>query len=154
MELTIYQFAKDGGIDRQRVDRAMANVKPAREKGRNRYFTLNQFLHALMPTTGGRRADSTLEAERIRLTREQADKLERERKLEAKETFLASDIVPELNDIIVACKTRLLAVPQKLAMQLAAIDDPVDIQEMIFNEMSNALDDLAKMKDVGGAMNE
>jgi phage terminase Nu1 subunit (DNA packaging protein) len=83
--------------------------------------------------------------EKIRLTKAQADKIEVENQLIAGELLKAEDIESEWTNYVLSCRSRLLSIPSKLALELSQITDPNIVQKRLKTEVNQALDELSEI---------
>lgn len=86
--------------------------------------------------------DDMLKAEKIRLTRAQADKVELELSLRQGELVEAHSTVLVWSKYILSCRSRLLGLPAKVAYELAGITDPALIQQILQEVVDEAIAEL------------
>jgi phage terminase Nu1 subunit (DNA packaging protein) len=91
----------------------------------------------------------SLYEEKTRLTKAQADKVELENAVTEGELMLAAEVGKTWGNVITACKSRLLAIPIKLAHEVSVLDDPIQIQEIIESEIYEALIELSNNIEMG-----
>jgi phage terminase Nu1 subunit (DNA packaging protein) len=89
-------------------------------------------------------APLSLGAERARLARAQALKVERENRRRAGELVEACDVQHEYADIAIAVKSRLRGIPSTLAPQIAAETQPAACQSLMLAAIDDALRELAR----------
>jgi phage terminase Nu1 subunit (DNA packaging protein) len=86
--------------------------------------------------------DDALKAEKIRLTRAQADKVELELALRQGELVEARQTVLVWSNYILACRSRLLGLPSKFAYELSGITEPALIQQILEEAVDEVLQEL------------
>jgi phage terminase Nu1 subunit (DNA packaging protein) len=91
--------------------------------------------------------DLDLQAERARLTHEQANKTELEVGELRKELLRVEDVKRAWSGHIVAARSRLLSLPSKLAQRVTALagGDLVEIEELLVKGVHEALDELQEL---------
>lgn len=82
--------------------------------------------------------------EKARLTKMQADKAEMEVMELAGDLVRVDDVLEDWESILMDCKGKLLSIPSKLATLVADIDDPAEAQELIEDQLREALGELAE----------
>lgn len=85
---------------------------------------------------------ASLEAQRTRLTSAQADKAEIEVQVRLGKLVPCEAVSVAWTDLLVAFRTRLLALPSKLGGRLAAVDNHLEIERLIGREVRSILGDL------------
>jgi phage terminase Nu1 subunit (DNA packaging protein) len=83
-------------------------------------------------------------AEKTRLTSAQADKAELENALRQGELLEATECERLWSAMVASCRARLLAVPNKLAPELAIITDPLVIENRLKSAVYESLWELSK----------
>lgn len=86
--------------------------------------------------------EGELYAEKVRLTRAQADKVLLEIQMTEGDLISARETVMAWSNYILACRAKLLVLPSKLAMQLAAIEEVTECEAIIREEIEEALIEL------------
>lgn len=86
--------------------------------------------------------DDALTAEKIRLTRAQANKVELELSVRQGELVEARQTVLVWSKYILSCRSRLLGLPSKVAYELAGISNPVLIQQILQEVVDEAIAEL------------
>ncbi|MGL5805968.1 MAG: hypothetical protein ACRC11_11075 [Xenococcaceae cyanobacterium] len=93
--------------------------------------------------TRGSADEQELLAEKIRLTRAQADKVTLDIAEREQELVEAAKAAKVWGDYIGACRARLLSLPTKLAYELAGIAEPSLIEQTLKESVDEALIELA-----------
>ena len=104
------------------------------------------YLEHLREVAAGRGSkDGALDlvAERARLARAQAEKVERENKVAAGELFPAQEFRDTIDYVFTRVRQRILAVPSKIAPQLVGLETPREAQQIVKNACYEALRELA-----------
>lgn len=86
--------------------------------------------------------DDMLKAEKIRLTRAQADKCELELSLRQGELVEAHSTVLVWSKYVLSCRSRLLGMPAKVAYELSGVSDPTLIQQILQEVVDEAIAEL------------
>jgi phage terminase Nu1 subunit (DNA packaging protein) len=86
--------------------------------------------------------DDALKAEKIRLTRAQADKVELELSVRQGELVEARQTVLVWSRYLLACRSRLLGLPSKFAYELSGMTDPVIVQQILEEGVDEVLQEL------------
>lgn len=77
--------------------------------------------------------------EKIRLTQAQADKVKLEISEREGELVLAREVIMAWSAFIIGCRAKLLSLPSKLALQLAAISEASEIKGILEETIDEAL---------------
>lgn len=86
--------------------------------------------------------DLAVKSERLKHERLKQRKTQLEVEQMEKKLHKASDVERLWNSIVYGAKTKLLAIPTKIAPQLVAIEDQKEIQVTLRKEIKQALDDI------------
>ncbi|HTF34046.1 MAG TPA: hypothetical protein VK714_10155 [Myxococcota bacterium] len=86
-----------------------------------------------------------LSDERARLTRAKAVALERDNRVAAGELVEASDVGRFLENAFVIARQKLLGLPAKLAVEIAATTSPAEVQSILRGAITEALESLADL---------
>lgn len=102
------------------------------------------YIHRLRETAAGRySADGlNLTEERARLAKEQADAKEMENAVARGELVRIEDVATRLEATLSNVRTRLLAIPTKVAAEAAAASEAKDVQALIERAIVGALNEL------------
>jgi phage terminase Nu1 subunit (DNA packaging protein) len=129
-EWTVSGLSVELKVDRRTVAKRLENVPPCRVEGVAKYYRLVDAAPAiLLPDVKDRRMREggdvlDFNEERARLTKEQADKLERERLLDEKRLVPADGVRRLIERLVGGANARLGSIPAKLAPVIRP-DDPV-----------------------------
>ncbi|MEG3437688.1 hypothetical protein V0288_11210 [Pannus brasiliensis CCIBt3594] len=93
----------------------------------------------------GKGGQSAYFEEKTRLTSAQADKVELENAVRAGELFEVAAAERAWEDYIGRCRKRLLGLPAKAAAELAAMSDPIAVQEYLKDRVDEALWELSRI---------
>ena len=104
--------------------------------------------HAREIAAGRASQDGELDivAERARLAKEQADKLEMENATSRGELLPRAEVVSALQAVFARCRARLLSLPTKLAPLIVGEPSPAVVQDRITQGVHEALDELKSLK--------
>ena len=131
----IQQLADDGIIPR--VERGRYELVGA-VRGYVKHLREKAFGGDLGPDTYG--------TQRARLTKARADMAEMERQQLAAELIPADDVEAAWSAVTLALRARLLSIPTKAVPRLLAAKDAVQISEVLRDQISEALDELANLR--------
>ena len=103
------------------------------------------YISRLRESAAGRAnaGDLNLTDERARLAKEQADAKEMENAITRGELVYIEDVAKRVEVALSNVKTKLLAVPTKVAPEAAAADDAKEVQALIERHIIEALNELA-----------
>ena len=87
-----------------------------------------------------------LQNERARLTKLQADKADHELKEARGEVIRAEDVAQTWGDLVIAARSRLLAIPTSLTPAVLAADNQNTVTELLRDSIEEALNELADTK--------
>ena len=90
------------------------------------------------------KGDYDLVSERARLAKAQADKTEMEVDVMKKTLLIASDTLREWQNLLSACRAKLLSVPSKCALQIASLKEPKEVERYLKRAIHDALAELAR----------
>jgi hypothetical protein len=126
-EWTVNALSVELKMDRRTVAKRLERIRPVRTEGIAKYYLLADAAPALfnsapkLVTEDGEAVD--FNTERTRLTKEQADKLERERLLDERRLVPAEDVHRLIEQLVGGANARLGAMPAKLA-SIVSPEDP------------------------------
>lgn len=126
-ERRIQQLAKDGTIPRS--GRGLFDLKSA----------VKTYCAFLRDSAQGKTGDKELKAEKLRLTKAQADKADLEVSKRRGELVAISDVQQAWNTIAVELRAAMLAIPSRVASQASL---PNDTTSIIDSEIRAALESL------------
>lgn len=144
---TLHEVAAHLGVTIKYVQDLIANGT-LEKKGRGEY-DLNAcreaYITRLREAAAGRAnsGDLNLTDERARLAKEQADAKEMENAITRGELVYIEDVAKRVEVALSNVKTKLLAVPTKVAAEAAAADDAKEVQALIERHIIEALNELA-----------
>ena len=129
-QATLSRLIKHGIIDKQ--DRGKYDLDEVRLV----------YLKHIRNIAGNNNNNLELGAERARLAKEQADAKEMENAVERGDLVYIDHIVKQFEQQLMKCKTKLLAVPTKVAAEAHAAADVQEVQEIIETSVLEALSEL------------
>jgi len=138
---TMNGAATETGRDRKTITRALRGVSPDGKSGRWDAWRLTTILDALDANGTTQRLDLT--AERARLAKAQAEKAERENKIADGLYLEMSSFHRMATTSLLIVRSKLLAIPPKLATYLVRIETPAEAQEILRKAIYATLDELA-----------
>jgi phage terminase Nu1 subunit (DNA packaging protein) len=136
-EWTIYGLSIETGIDRKTLGRLLENAEPV-TKGNRDYYKMRQVCDALRG--GGIKAQ---EQERTRLYRNQADHEELRVAEKSRQLIPVSEVDEVWGEIAIAIKSKLLAMPARIAQVALAASSLREVEEAIRVEIYSALNELS-----------
>jgi phage terminase Nu1 subunit (DNA packaging protein) len=144
---TLHEVAAHLGVTIKYVQDLIANGTIAK-KGRGEYDLdecRQSYISRLRESAAGRAnaGDLNLTDERARLAKEQADAKEMENAITRGELVYIEDVAKRVEVALSNVKTKLLAVPTKVAAEAAAADDAKEVQALIERHIIEALNELA-----------
>ena len=125
----VIKLIKEEVITKQ--DRGQYDLKAVRK----------EYIH-YMRNRAGTQNNLDLAKERARLAKEQADAKEMENALERGDLVYISSIVEEFKEQLIKCKTKLFAVPSKVAAEAHAAATIVEVQSIIEKSIEEATNEL------------
>jgi len=144
---TLHEVAAHLGVTIKYVQDLIANGTIAK-KGRGEYDLdecRQSYISRLRESAAGRAnaGDLNLTDERARLAKEQADAKAMENAITRGELVYIDDVAKRVEVALSNVKTKLLAVPTKVAAEAAAADDAKEVQALIERHIIEALNELA-----------
>ena len=146
--LTINDIAKETGLHRETVNKRLTHAKPDETQPWPR-FSWRTILQAwadyertVLTADGVEVIDYN--KEKARLTKAQADKAEYENRLREGELVEAEVIENQYTERVVLCRQKLLGIPQRASRDIAGMDDSIKIQQILHEEITDALHELTK----------
>lgn len=127
-------------VDRRTVAKRVKDLKPARSEGKIDYYRMADVVRAIYE---GENASGSLEAEKTRLTKAQADH-EELKVAQLKATLIPSELVISTwQTLVVSAKAKLLALPTKTAHAVLAANEIIEIEAILKQQVYEALAELA-----------
>ena len=99
-------------------------------------------------------SQSDLQTEKLRLAKAQADRTEMEVEMLKESVIKADEVVDKWSDLIGNCRAKLLNTPAKIAHLVIAADDYATVEELIKNEIHEALHELSEQPFTSGSVEE
>lgn len=129
------------GVDRRVLAKRVAVLVPAREEGNTKYYWMKDLAKVLH---GIDTKALTLDAEKTRLTKEQADKTAMENEVQ-RGNLVDVSLIAKAWDIVGAnIKTRMLAIPTKAAPLVIGSKSLPKVQAALEGVIHDALDELSR----------
>lgn len=129
----VQDLINEGVIDRK--DRGTYDINECRDA----------YIKKLREAAAGRAnsGDLNLTDERARLAKEQADAKEMENAITRGELVYIEDVAKRVEVALSKVKTKILAIPTKVAPEAAAADDAKEVQALIERHIIEALNELS-----------
>lgn len=131
-------LATELGRDRRAVGNALANVPPDGKASRGDGWLMKTAVSALYEGK-----THSLQEEKARLTREQADKTEMENRLRRREVLERGLVDQAVIGAFARVRARLLSIPSKLAPRIARGMDPSEAEGILRDSIHESLRELA-----------
>ena len=141
-KVTISKLHEMTGKDRRTIKKRLINLTPAEIKGRYTYYYISEALE-LIYSEPEESEDLDLTLERAKLTREQRLKTSLERKQLEGNLLDVQAVVIAFQKTTTAVRSKLLAIPTKMAQELINIKTPVEIQEILKKQIYELLNELS-----------
>ena len=138
---SISRLAVEFGYDRRTIARRIGPVGPVRTEKRSKLYLLKDVAPLLVDFPGDDGLD--FHGQRTRLTRLQADRIQREMEIEAGKYVLASDVVETWGSEYERVKNKLLAQPNRLAPQMLGHKNTAQPFEIIKAAIFEVLNELS-----------
>jgi phage terminase Nu1 subunit (DNA packaging protein) len=132
----VMKLIKEGVITKQ--DRGQYDLKAVRKE----YIIY-------MRNRAGTQNNLDLAKERARLAKEQADAKEMENAVERGDLVYISEIVEEFKEQLMKCKTKLFAVPTKIAAEAHAAATVTEVQDLMHKAIEEATNELIGYRNKG-----
>jgi terminase small subunit / prophage DNA-packing protein len=144
---TLHEVAAHLGVTIKYVQDLIANGT-LEKRGRGEYdldACREAYITRLREAAAGRAnsGDLNLTEERARLAKEQADAKEMENSITRGELVYIDDVAKRVEVALSKVKTKILAIPTKVAPEAAAADDAKEVQALIERHIIEALNELA-----------
>lgn len=143
---SISALAVELGMDRRTVAAKLKDLQPAEVKGRVKKYKMVDALAAIRG--GGAEGALDLSQETARLRRAQAEKTEIEVARLRGELLAGKEVARATAGYIIACRSRLLSMPPRLAQRAASLFgcDPREAEELLADGVHEALGELQRME--------
>ncbi len=119
-----------------------AGVEPIGHEGRSDLFDSVRALDAIFEIDRAKVGELNLQAERAALARAQREKLECDAAVRAGELLPLAQVQRDVGEMITACRSRLLAVPNHVA-QILTVEDGGRITPLVREKIHEALSELS-----------
>lgn len=137
---TVSGLAVELDRDRRSLSRELENLEPDEvEKQGNRTVRRYRMARVVAHLMGQRGEALDLNAERARLAKEQADKIERENALARGELVVIGAVEKWAEGLFHEVKAKFLGMPRALAPLLAAYTDPRQVEEKLEDAIHESL---------------
>ena len=135
------------GVSQRRIQEyCQLNILQKQARGRyNLCDCVQRFVHFLREKRAQYPID--LQNERARLTKLQADKADLELMETRGEVIRAEDVARTWADLVIAARSRLLAIPTSLTPGILAADSQNAVTELLRDAIEDALNELADTRD-------
>lgn len=133
------------GIDRRRMGKIVASLTPCGVgKSRESLYRMADVIDALQQSASAAGSPGDLADAELRKAAAEAELKELRLARERGELIAVDDLARLVEAEYVAVRSRLLAIPSKLAPEIAQIDNPTEVQALIAAEIHEALDELGR----------
>ncbi|MBT8361838.1 MAG: hypothetical protein KJO32_12870, partial [Deltaproteobacteria bacterium] len=140
-EWTVNALSVELRRDRRLINKVIANsgIKPTRENKRSRFYRIAEIVNALCES-----GELNLEQERAKLAKEQREKVRLQNKEKRGELVPVNQVTELWTKVAIACRSKLLALPNKMAAQVFCSQSVPETQEMLRVEVYAALNELSE----------
>ncbi|MTI13351.1 hypothetical protein [Sansalvadorimonas verongulae] len=128
------------GKTHRTIKARLENIEPVVD-GRSHLYDSREVL-PLLYDVDKTEGDYDLETERARLAKEQADGKALENAKKRKEQLDVASMVELVSDEYAFVRSRAISLPGKLSRQLALMDSPTEIEELLLENISEALEEM------------
>jgi phage terminase Nu1 subunit (DNA packaging protein) len=87
--------------------------------------------------------DEQIKKAKLRKTELEADIIQIERDMKQKELIPLTQVVDEVNGAFVRVRTKMMGIPDRFAIQLASIQDPLECKNLLMEGVIEALEELS-----------
>ena len=120
-------------------------IRDEGKRGRYPITNVTLYIRYLRERAFGQQSGETdLHGEKLRLAKAQADRTEMEVEMLKESVIKADEVVDKWSDLIGNCRAKLLNTPAKIAHLVIAADDYATVEELIKNEIHEALHELSE----------
>jgi len=151
-EWTVSGLSVELGVDRRTIAKRLSGVTPVRTEGKSNYYLMADVVRAIYADQDA----GSLEAERTRLTKAQADKTELEVETMRKNLLPADEVLKAWQQMIGAFRARCLGIPTRAAHAAMSAESFVDAESVIKDYIHEALTELSNYdgKDTGETVSD
>lgn len=132
------------GLSREAVSRRLRGI-PFITGQRNSKLFESQEVLPLLYGLDAREEAVDLNAARAKLAEKQVEKIDFDMELKSG-SFIPYDLMlSQTQRVFVAFRTRICSIPTKIAPKVAALDDPIDVEEALDDHLKEALEELTDL---------
>jgi len=143
MKVSFQDLTDLTGFTYRTVKKRLSNLKPEKE-GKSHIFNSEEALPLIYNKGKPDNEVLDLTKERARLAKEQADRLELQN-AESRGQLIPADLVAKTwAKETIAFKTKMRAIPSKVALKVVASDDLFEVQEILTVAIKEACDELSR----------
>jgi phage terminase Nu1 subunit (DNA packaging protein) len=132
---TVSKLAELLEIDRRVLRRMLEPIEPVHNDGRSKFYELRQVIKSIRGPSA--------QAEKARLDSLRADVVELDLAAKKGELIPVETVLEIITPMYANCRTRLLAIPVKAAIEVAAMEDKNEIQDKLEAFIHEALEELS-----------
>jgi phage terminase Nu1 subunit (DNA packaging protein) len=140
-EWTISGLSVELGMDRRTLAKRLSDVTPVREAGKSQYYRMKDVVEAVFVANA---PAGSLEEERTRLTKAQADKTELEVAVMRGSLIPAGTVEEVWSKMLGAFRARCLSIPTKASHAVLAVADLTEAELVLKDYVHEALSELAE----------
>jgi hypothetical protein len=144
-EMTASQIQTELGIDGRKLGQYLARINPIRENGKFKYYLIQDVIEAIYKNKSNIVPIDELKKKKLNAEAELAE-LEVEK--EKGSLIPVKYIERQWANLVIACKSKLLSIPTKLAPVLANETDINICKNMMEEQINQALMELSKGDDI------
>lgn len=144
-EMTASQIQTELGIDGRKLGQFLARIKPIRENGKFKYYLIQDVIEVIYKNKSNVVPLDELKKKKLQAEAELAE-LEVEK--EKGNLIPVKYIERQWANLVIACKSKLLSIPTKLAPIMATETDINVCKNMMEEQLNQALSELSKGDDI------
>ena len=144
-EMTASQIQTELGIDGRKLGQFLARIKPIRENGKFKYYLIQDVIEIIY-----KNKTNVVPIDEIKKKKLQAEAELAELEVEKEKGSLipVKHIERQWANLVIACKSKLLSIPTKLAPIMATETDINVCKNMMEEQINLALSELSKGDDI------
>lgn len=144
-EMTASQIQTELGIDGRKLGQYLARIRPIKQRGKFQYYLLQDVIDQIYKKPGKVIPIDELKKKKLQA---EAELVELELEKEKGSIVPVKDIQRQWANLVLACKTKLLSIPTKLAPIMATENDINVCKNILDKSINEALSELSKGEDI------
>lgn len=140
--LSLNQFAKITGKDRETIAKRLSELKPAEEDGRGKYYDSWEALSLIYAADQRHGLNQKIQQAELEIQKEKLTKLRNENELASGKQVLIDDVSTQVGREYSFVKQKIMALPSKLAKACAIETDAEKVFTLIHTQVNEVLAEL------------